>query len=150
MSDREFSRGFRGYKREEVDARMRADADQLAALRAEAAMLRSELDNLKANEDSIKQTMMLAQKAREDALEEAKAEAAKIVQDARQQADAIVKENRTQIEALRWDLEKLQLDKHRFIDNYRKLLEDNLRELAEANKGLTVVEGQTADEAASQ
>jgi cell division initiation protein len=144
MSAGEFKSGFRGYDRKEVDARIRADAEQLSSLRAELTMLRSEMDGLKRDENSIKQTMLLAQKAKEEALEDAKNEGAQIVQEARRKAEEIAKENKAQIEALRWDLEKLLLDKQKFIETFRKLLEDHLSEIAQTNRGLSLVEGTAA------
>ena len=144
MSDGEFKSSFRGYDRAEVDARIKADGDKLSALRAELTMLKSQYEAIKADENAIKETMILANKAKEDAIEQARAEAAKIIQDAKQRADEIAKESKAQIESLRWDLEKLHLDKQRFIDTYRRLLEENLRELAEGNKGLPHTNSQPA------
>ncbi len=142
MSDGEFKKSFRGYSRAEVDARVKADGERLIALRAELNMAKAEMDKLKANEDSIKQTMLLAQHAKDEAIEQAHAEATRIVQDARQRSEEILKACNTQIEGLRWDLEKLHLDKQRFLDSYRKLLEDHLRDLSEATSGLSLVESQ--------
>ena len=50
------------------------------------------------------------------------------------------------INDLRWELERLRLEKQRFLGKYRAMLEEQLRDIAEMG-GFAVVEGEAAPNA---
>lgn len=139
---------FRGYDRSQVDLLLKQAADEMTALLAqiqdkdaEIGKLRSSVETYQAQEGTLKEALMLAQRAADETRANAHKEAELIVQEARQRVEEIGKDSKASLADLRWDMERLRLDKQRFINGFRTLLEGHLRELAEANRGLAVVEG---------
>ena len=148
---------FRGFDRSEVESLTRAAADEMANLLARIEILegtvnsqQKELDSFHDQDKLMKETLVMAQRAAEETRDAAHREAARIISAAQQQADQAVKESRQVLADLRWDIEKLRLEKQKFINAFRTLLEGHLRELAEANRGLSVIEGETSSGDAAQ
>lgn len=143
---------LRGYDQRQVDALLKEQADQIGALKAQLQFKENELEKIRAEltafrerEGGLGEALLMAQKAAEEAVANGNREAARIVQEAKQKTEDTIKESKAALEAVKWDLERLRLDKQNFINNFRTLLEGHLRELAEANRGLSVIQGDAAE-----
>lgn len=145
---------FRGYKRSDVDALLERIAGVLESLHkdiaesnAARASLEAELAVYKAQETTLKDTLVLAQKAADEARASAQREAGQIQEFARQRATDAQREAETKLNDLRWEIERLRIDRQKFINSFRFMLESQLRDLAEQG-GLAVVEGDASGEEA--
>lgn len=105
---RDFRRSLRGYAPGQVDDLLReaaADLEECLAenvrLREDAARLSGELERFRAIEGTLKEALILAQRAAEDARNAARAEGETIVAEARREASAI-------LEAAARDVQELQ------------------------------------------
>jgi cell division initiation protein len=141
---------FRGYDRDEVDALVQDAADEIARLRMElkrhddeAAHMRRELEVHRSQEGTLKEALMLAQRTADETRAAAHREADLIMEEARRRSEEAFQKNETRLADLRWEVERLRLEKQRFLGNFRNLLEAQLRELIETSAGeLSVVEGE--------
>ena len=138
---------FRGYDRAQVDALLKRAADEMAALlaelqakKAECDQMKAQIENYQAQESTIKETLMVASRAADETRTNAHKEADLIVKEAKNRADEITKETKASLAEIKWDIERLRLDKQRFLNVFRNLLESHLRELAEGTVGLAVIE----------
>lgn len=150
----EFRRAFRGYERGQVDALLQRAADEMATLLQRIEILEStierqtsELETFRAQETVLKEAILLAQRAADETRANAHKEAALILEEARNHASTLDKESRTELAEVRWEIERLRLDKQRFINGFRNLLENHMKELIDANRGLSVVEGEAGSPA---
>lgn len=96
---KEFRRRFRGYADQEVDAFLDQVVTAMEELIKESAELRDRLEQVEQNinryreiEDTLKQTMVLAQKNAQELKQNTEKEAALMLQEARAEADRIVQE----------------------------------------------------------
>lgn len=142
---------IRGYDQHQVDALLKQDADQIGALKAqlqfkenELEKLRAELEALKGRESRLGDTLMLAQRTADEVIAAAHQESARLLEEGKKKAEEAGKDAKSTIENLKWDVERLRLEKQNFINSFRTLLEGHLRELAEANRGLSVIQGDAA------
>jgi cell division initiation protein len=151
LERKDFRTRFRGYDRSQVDDLMQEVADEIARLRMankkldeEAVAIRRELEGHRAQEGTLKEALLLAQKTADETRASAHREADLIVEEARRKAEEMHQQNETRLADLRWEIERLRLDRQRFLTNFRNMLEAQLRELAETSGGqLSVVQGET-------
>ncbi len=148
LDSSEFKTTMRGYDRAQVDGMLAKASDELAtqlsrleAAEALIAKMRAEIEGYKGQESAVKEALLIASRAAEETREKAQTEAEAIVQHAKQRADTIAREAKTALADVRFEIERLRIDKQKFINGFRGLLEGHLRELAEANRGLAVVDG---------
>ncbi len=139
---------LRGYDTHQVDALLKQEADQIGALKAqlqfkenELEKLKAELESLKGRESKLGDTLMLAQRTADEVIAAAHQEGARVIEANKAKVEEAGKESKATLESLKWDVERLRLEKQNFINSFRGLLEGHLRELAEANRGLSVVQG---------
>ena len=144
---------FRGYDRTQVLEVMQKAAKEMSALRGDIEAMqqqmerqRLELEALRAQENVLKETLILAQRAADEARSSAHRDAESILEEARRKADEIEQQAQHRISDLRWELERLRLEKQKFLNSYRSLLETQLRDLTEAG-GFAVVEAAVEDAA---
>lgn len=97
IQEQQFKTVFRGYERNEVDAFLDTVSKDMEDLIRENSYVKEELDRLNAEierlkemEDTLKDTVIAAQKMSEDFKENARREAENIVEAARVQAEKIV------------------------------------------------------------
>lgn len=152
----ELTRSFRGYDRSEVQILLQKAAKEMAALRGEVEILQSdngklkqEVDACRAQENTLKEALILAQRTADETRSSAHKEADLILEEARRKAADVETSMQGKINDLRWELERLRLDKQKFLNAYRGMLEAQLRDIAEQG-GFAVVEGDVATEAAIQ
>jgi cell division initiation protein len=105
IQGKRFHDAFRGYNHEEVDvfldevaAAFETVFKSVQAARARVEELEAELDEVKGTEGMLKRTLLAAQRAADEAIAEAKAEAAELVSIAEDQAAAAVASAKRQAE----------------------------------------------------
>ena len=138
---------FRGYERGQVLEVLQKAALEMSALRGDVDLLKQQLDRqtveletFRSRENAIKEAIIQAQRSAEETRLAAQREADAIVDAARSKGAEIEQQAQDRMSELRWELERLRLEKQKFIHSYRSMLETQLRDLTEAN-GLAVVEG---------
>lgn len=138
---------WRGYDRTQVQALLQRAAKEMATLRSEMDALRTdvgkqkhELETFRSQENTLKEALVLAQKTADETRASAHKEAELILEEARHKSAEAETQLQTKINDLRWELERLRLEKQKFLGNYRAMLESQLREIAEVG-GFAVVEG---------
>lgn len=142
--------GLKGYDREQVDSILSQVRNDLAALTAEAQSARSELDKQResnqgyvAQETALKDALLIAQRVSEEIKTSAQKEADSILSRAQTEAEDSQRGLQAKINDLRWELERLRLERQRFSADYRALLERHLRGIAEEEAADSSVAGIT-------
>lgn len=147
---------FKGYERAAVDdfkARCAKELEtvlaELKATREDAERLRAEVEGFRAQENTLKEALVLAQRTADETKAAAHKESDVIVERARNEAAELRRDLESKLTDVRWDLEKARLEKQQFLGNFRAMLEDHLRNLTESNPPLAVVDGNADSTAAS-
>ena len=140
-------RTFRGYDRKQVDDLLAQAAKEMETLRTELQQAQAtlerqqtELESHRAQENTLKEALILAQRTADETRAGAHREADLILAEAERKARDSEKAAADQINNLRWDLERLRIEKQKFLNQFRGMLETQLRDLAESG-GLAVVDG---------
>ncbi len=143
----ELGRSFRGYDRTQVQSLLQRAAKEMGLLRTENEALKSEnakltqdVEAFRALEHTLKEALILAQRTADETRANAHREADVIVDQAKHRANELESEMNSKINDLRWELERLRLDKQKFLNSHRAMLEAQLRDIAESG-GFAVVEG---------
>jgi cell division initiation protein len=115
IEHREFKKALQGYSREDVDqfldeiiASMEADIEQRSALETKVADLEERVSHFRAMEDSLKSTLVLAQRTADELKAAAHKEVELIKQRANLEHDNELQAVRRQIEEARAELRRLQ------------------------------------------
>lgn len=150
----ELKKSMSGYDRSQVQALLQRAAKEMSLLRGEVESLQSEnakltreLETHRSQENTLKEALILAQRTADDTRASAHKEADLILEEARQKAGEIEQQNQSKINDLRWELERLRLEKQKFLSQFRALLEAQLRDVAELG-GFSVVEGALTEDVA--
>ncbi|MFZ4508422.1 MAG: DivIVA domain-containing protein [Fimbriimonas sp.] len=132
----QFRRSFRGFSPAEVTALLGKCADEMTRLLEENQHLRerlnqtdAEITRFRAEEDVLRNSIMLAQRTADETRASAQKQAELIVQEARQGAQGERLEMQQKVNDLRWEIEQLRAERKRFVDDTRAMLERQLREL---------------------
>ena len=141
-------KSFRGYETSSVDDLLKRATDALqsllidnAGLREEIERQNQELDRTRVQESTIKDALILAQKAADDTRAAAQKHGENIVEEARQAALAERISGQQQVSELRWDIERLKAEKMHFEADFKALLDRYHRDLP-AKPVLSVIEGE--------
>lgn len=139
---------FRGYDKEEVDELLSRVACELETVLRELRQCqddnerqRGEIEAYRAQENTLKEALILAQKMADETRASAHKEAELIIGETRTKADRLADDLQAKITDLRWELERLRLEKQKFLSRFRSLLDEYLREVTEAQN----TEGATRD-----
>ena len=140
---------FRGYDKAQVEELRGKAAAEMASLLREAKtlkdendLLRAEVEGFRRQEGTLKEALILAQRTAEETIALAHKEADRIVQDARRVAEQTARQDGDRLNDLRWDLERVRLEKQKYINDYRAMLESQLRHLSDlVGREFSVVEG---------
>ncbi len=142
---------FRGYDRTDVDTLLDRAAQEMTTLKNELEqavaaiqMQHEELEAFHSQEHTLKEALMLASRASDEVRGNAQREAGAILDAARKRSKTLEEEAQTRLNDLRWEIEKMQLEKQRFVGNFRAMLEEHLRELSD-HYTFAVVEGNASD-----
>jgi len=150
----ELKKSMNGYDRTQVQSLLQRAAREMSSLRGEVEALQAEngkiqreLETHRSQENTLKEALLLAQRTADETRASAHKEADLILEEARQKANDIEQQNQSKINDLRWELERLRLEKQKFLSQFRAMLEAQLRDVAELG-GFTVVEGAANEDAA--
>lgn len=115
-----------------VAAEAQRESATINTLRDALTRAENELAARRSDEAAVTQSILIARKTADEILAQARAEAAAILDEARAFAEAEESEMRRKIEWVRWDLEQIAQDRHRFVTDFRRMLESHLLALEEA------------------
>lgn len=137
-------RAFRGYHRNTVDlllGRASRTIEELLGeeqrLRAENERLKAELEQYRSLETTMKDALLLAQKAADETRAAAHKEAESIVEKARLQARRQQEDAAADIRRLNEEFQNLEREYRAFLGQYRSLLSQKLEELDRLISGQT-------------
>ncbi|MDI3316399.1 MAG: DivIVA domain-containing protein [Bacillota bacterium] len=133
IHNKEFDRAFRGYNIDQVDEFLdEINRDYEAALR-EATMLREQVARLNGRikqyeeiEETLRNTLVMAQKTTEEMRESARREAENIIREAEQEARERIRKADEEVARRRRQLEELDHEVEAFRARVRSLLESQL------------------------
>lgn len=83
-------------------------------------------------EVNLREIFMMAQKTADDTRAKAERDAAILLDEARSKAEEQVREHRAEASQLKWDIERLRLDKQKLVDEYKSFLESRLATLSDS------------------
>ena len=143
-------KSFRGYERVKVDALLAGAAESLQALLVENSNLREQverqlrdLERTKIEENTLKDALLLCQKAADETRAAAHKHADAILEEARQSALAERIASQQQISEMRWDIERLRSERKRFEDEFKSMLDRYQRDIS-VTPIFRIVEGDVA------
>ncbi|MBP8613317.1 MAG: DivIVA domain-containing protein [Firmicutes bacterium] len=146
IHNKEFSRGFRGYNEEEVDefldlivAEFEGLIRENEELRGTIGALEMRLDHYKGLEDTLKNAIVLAQKAADQIREAAEREADAVTQDARRQAEITLREAEStrkktyeEFEVQRQKVVRFKTEMRAFLQSALQMFDENLDSVTES------------------
>lgn len=135
-----------GYARKETDGLILGAAKTMEEVLVENDRLRQELDlfrleigRMRAQEDTLKDTLVVAQRAADDTRAAAQRTADAMIDEARLAAQSERQAAQEKLSELRWEIERLESDRRRFKEEFRHLL-DRYREEAVGEPALTILQ----------
>ncbi len=138
IHNKEFRKVFRGYSEDEVDEfldEVVRDFDNLlkenARLQEELQQLQEKVDNYKRIEETLNNTLVMAQETAEETKESARREAELILQEARAKAERIVAESRERVEKLTQEFDELKTEMKLFRTRMKTVIRAHLELLEE-------------------
>ena len=145
-----FERAMRGYRCEDVDDYLKQVADSMDTLSAEnddlqkkLVVLAQRIDQYRAEEDTLRTTMINAQRLGENVIKEAKQKAAEIIRAATIRAEDREQHARDEVELAKQELITLRKE----ADNFKKTLMGMYREHIEVISKIPEYHGEEDDEA---
>ena len=133
---------FRGYERKAVDDLLAARDQELASLRARLGDAEAKLEGVRNQEKAMGEAIVAAQKAADELRAKGQTAVEAMIQGAREKISQLEEEAQAKLADLKWDVERLRLERQKFLKQFRAELEHYLREVTEANQGLRVVDGE--------
>lgn len=144
-----FERAMRGYRCEDVDDYLKQVADSMDTLSAEnddlqkkLVVLAQRIDQYRAEEDTLRTTMINAQRLGENVIKEAKQKAAEIIRAATIRAEDREQHARDEVELAKQELITLRKE----ADNFKKTLIGMYREHIEVISKIPEYHGEEDDE----
>jgi len=132
-----FQRKFRGLDEQAVQNLLLRAAKEIELLRRELSEARSttesleqELNGFRKQETALKESLLLAHRAADETRSNAHKEAQLILQEAASQVTETQKQAQKRINDMRWELERLSIEKQRFESRFRALLQEHLDAIA--------------------
>lgn len=132
----EIKKTFRGYDPTTVDGLLQAASrtiEQLLAdnnrLREQVERQRFELERARADENTLKETLLLAQKTADDTRAIAQRHADVIIEEARQSALSERVAGQQRLSEIRWEIERARQERSRALEEWRDFLNRQLREI---------------------
>ncbi|MBV6457062.1 MAG: hypothetical protein HONBIEJF_00168 [Fimbriimonadaceae bacterium] len=154
----QFRRSMRGYDRKQVEeVRQRATKEietllsELKEAREIAETALRHVENYRSQEDTLKEALVLAQKTADETRALAQKEAEYIREKAQSDALTTADQYQERINDLRWDLERLRLERQKFVIHFRAILQEQLQALDEGRSAqFTLVNLETLDPAENE
>ncbi|MCS7203554.1 MAG: DivIVA domain-containing protein [Thermodesulfovibrio sp.] len=136
IQQKQFKVRFRGFDMEEVYSFLEIIRETLeeilkenAILKEKVALLENQVEEYKKMEQSIRDTLITAQKLVEEYKENAKREAELIVKEAELRAENIIREAQEKVVKIHEDIVDLKGIRRHFKEELRRLIESHLRML---------------------
>ncbi len=126
IHNKEFRRAFRGYSEQEVDSFLDQVVEEFEAMIREKERLQAEIQQYRHLEETLKQTLVVAQKAAEELKSNARKEAELILKEARLQAENILQEAKAQVARVVQEYEGLKKEMGLFRTRVRTLIQGYL------------------------
>lgn len=133
-----FKTKVRGYSEEEVDDYLDKVAEQMTALIAEneeyqkkLALAVEQLNYLKGLEQTLRDTMITAQRSADETLRAAQKKAESIVQQAEEQGESVRKKAREEAAAVTRNLDMLRVQAKTYARQFRTLMNAQMKLLEE-------------------
>ena len=143
-------KSLRGYDTRAVEELLARASQALQALLGENADLREQvegqwrdLEKTKLEENTLKDALILAQKAADETRAAAQKHADAILEEARQSALAEKVAVQQQVSEMRWEIERMKIDRKRFEEDFKALLDRYQREMSGPTV-ISVVDGAAA------
>ena len=137
-----------GYRRGEADQMIAGAATTMHELlvendrlRKELEVFRAEVSRSRAQEETLRDTLILAQRASDEMRAATQRSCDALLEEARLTAQQARQSAQEQLTELRWQIERLQADKKRFQDDLRLML-DRYRSGLNEEPSLTIVQGE--------
>jgi len=138
IENKEFKKGLRGYKEEEVDEFLdivKEDYEKLYKenmdLKDKIKLFQDQVSRYKNIEDTLKATLITAQSAAEDTCSAANKKAQIIVEEAELKARQIIEQGNNQVIEIRKEYDSLIKEFKIFRNKFKSLLEDEMRNIDE-------------------
>lgn len=129
---------LKGYDRSQVDVLLLRVKNEMAGLLGELQQCKDEVQRQKqqieafvAQENTLKETLLVAQRTADELRANAHREADAVVAQAHRTAEDTQRQYQAKINDLRWELEKLRMDRQKFASEFRTTLEGYLRGVTE-------------------
>lgn len=129
----EFKRAVRGYDREEVRLFLQAVAEELerlnlenAALREEAGALRGRVEDHRQREQSLQETLVMAQRMSEELVGKSQKESELLVKEARIKAERLLEQAQDQLSTLEAEIGRVKVERDAFENRLRAAIEEHL------------------------
>lgn len=139
ISNKEFKRGFRGYDMDDVDEFLEQIVDDYEkiykeniSLKEKIAMLNEKIEHYSNIESTLQNTLLLAQKAAEQAKDNSKKDAELIIRDAQETANGMIKKAEEQIALTNKEYEMLKQEYNMFKSRFIGTLQAQMDALEKA------------------
>lgn len=136
IRNKEFKKGFKGYKEDEVDEfldKVIADYERLfrenGELKDRIAIDNERIESYNSMEKSLQSTLLIAQTTAEDIVSNARKKAEMIIKEAEEQAKRIIEDANNSVVKVNKDYEELKKDVQVFKTRFKTLLESQLEAL---------------------
>jgi cell division initiation protein len=133
IQQKRFHVGFRGYEKTEVEMFLDLVRDEMESLMREVIELREfrqsydeRLRELTEKEETVKNTVIMAQKLMDESKESARKEAALVIKDAEIRSQQILGDAQSERVKLEGELQELRRRKHHFLQDVKKVIEMHL------------------------
>jgi len=131
---------LKGYDCAQVDVLLNRVKKEMADLMSELKAANDEITRQKhvinsfmGQENTVKDTLLVAQRAAEEVRSNAHREADAVVAQAHRTAEETQRQYQAKINDLRWELERLRMDRQKFASDFRNTLEGYLRTIVDDN-----------------
>src|SRR5690349_16421709 len=145
-------RVFRGYDSAQVDqllselnSKTDAQTRVIEALQAENERLRNQVDALAVQETAVKEALVSAHRQSDEVLAESRKEAEILLQVARDAGARMQEDLRGRISDLSWQIERLALQKQKFFNEFRAMLEGYLETISAPEQDRLPFHGDTIE-----
>ena len=132
--------GLKGYDKGEVNVLLTRIKNEMTAILTELQTLKEEnerqkqiIDTFSSQENSVKDALLVAQRASEEIRNNAHKEADAVIAQSHRGAEETQRQYQAKINDLRWELERTRMERQRFFTEFRNVLEGYLRDLTEDN-----------------
>jgi cell division initiation protein len=133
VEKQEFSRGLRGYEKDEVRLFLRSVAEEIerlnlenSTLREENGSLRARIEDFRERERMLQETLLTAQRMAEELNEKSQKEADLMIKEARIKAERLLEQSQDQLSRLEAEIGRLKLERDAFENRLRSTVEEHL------------------------